>query len=192
MSRASASLTSFRSSRARISDAPIAVARTRCVCGSTSIVTSTFSGAAPSLTTASNASRLMRLRSSGCGLGMTRSTISRTSASATPIEEITSASCEICVKAGAAGDEGNQRRRAAALADQQRLIAIEPVFGDQVLDHRNDLVGGDLEDGARGILDRFADEAGERRHGAPRRLRDCRWHAIRAWRSQARWRRRYW
>ena len=50
--------TSSRRWRARISDAPIAVARTRWVFWSTSIVTSTFSGAAPSFTTASNASRL--------------------------------------------------------------------------------------------------------------------------------------
>ena len=79
----------------RISEAPIAVARTRWLCELTSTVTSTLSAAAPSLTTASKASCLMASRSSGRGLAMTRSMTSRTSASATPIEEMTSASWEM-------------------------------------------------------------------------------------------------
>ena len=102
---------------------------------------------------------------------MTRSTTSRTSASATPIEEMTSASLESRDEADALGDVRDQGRRAAAFADQQALVAIELVFGDQALDDRNDLVGGDIEHGARGLLDRFAQKRGERRECAPRRLR---------------------
>ena len=58
----------------------------------------------------------------------------------------------------------------AAFADQHRLIAIEFVFGDEIVDDRDHLVGGDIEDGARGVLDGFADEVRERSDRAPRRL----------------------
>src|SRR6185295_4077916 len=76
----------------------------------------------------------------------------------------------LVVQAGARGGVRNQRRRTAAFADEQRLVAIELVFGDEVVDHGDDLVGGDIENGARSILDALADEGGERRHGALRRL----------------------
>ena len=94
MPSASVSVTSLVLSAARISEAPIAIARTRCVRESISIVTSTASGEAPSATAASKASRRIPLSASGVGLGMTRSTVSRTSASATPIEEMISASSD--------------------------------------------------------------------------------------------------
>ena len=115
-----------------ISEAPMAVARTRWVFWSTSIVTSTLSGAAPSLTAASNASRRIRLRSSGCGLGMTRSTTSRTSASATPIEEITSASLDISWRRPVRLEREGSRPQRRPFADQHRLIAIELVFGNEI------------------------------------------------------------
>ena len=98
----------------------------------------------------------------------------------------------LVTKAGAAGRVRDQRGGAAAFANQHRLIAIELVFGDEIVDDRDDLVGGDIEDGARGIFDRFADEVGERCDRAPRRLRDCHRRAIRAWHSRGRWRRRCW
>src|SRR5262249_29222847 len=52
----------------------------------------------------------------------------------------------------------------------QGLIAIELVFGDQVVDDRDDFIGGNIENGARRFLDILADEAGKRSHGALRRF----------------------
>ena len=61
------------------------------------------------------------------------------------------------------GRERHQRARAAALAHQHGLVMVEPVLGDELLDHGNDLVGGALEDLARRVLDRHAEQNGERR-----------------------------
>ena len=74
------------------------------------------------------------------------------------------------MKTGAAGSVRDQRGGPAAFANQYRLIAIEFVFGDEIVDDRDHLVGSDIEDGARGILDGFADEAGEGGDRTPRRL----------------------
>ena len=80
------------------------------------------------------ASRRIASRSSGCGCGMMRSTTSRTRASATPIEEMTSASLrDLAAQADALGNVGDEGRRAAALADQQALVGVELVFLDEAL-----------------------------------------------------------
>src|SRR5436305_14278068 len=74
-------------------------------------------------------------------------------------------------KSGAAGRWRDQCRGAASFANQHSLIAVKPVFMDEIIDDRNDLVGGDIKDGTCGILDRFADVFGERSDSALSRLR---------------------
>jgi len=59
-------------------------------------------------------------------------------------------------KAGAAGGVRDQCGGGAApLANQHGLIAVELVLTDQIIDDRDDLVGGDIKDSTRGIFDRF-------------------------------------
>ena len=41
---------------------------------------------------------------------------------------------------------------------------------DEIVDHRDNLVGGDIKDGACGVLDGFTDQVGKRSEGAPRGL----------------------
>jgi len=54
--------------------------------------------------------------------------------------------------------------------NEHGLIAIELVFADQIIDHRDDLVGGDIENDPCGVRDGFADPIRQRRHGALRSL----------------------
>ena len=69
------------------------------------------------------------------------------------------------------GDVGNERGRAAALADQQALVRVELVLGDETLHHGNELVARRLEHRARRLLDAAAEVACQRREGKPRRRR---------------------
>ena len=89
----------------------------------------------------------MRTMSSGDGSTIVRSTTSRTSASATPSGEITSASRAMrCAKPSASAANGIERRRAAAAADQHDRRAIELVVGDQLVDRAAQLRGREFED----------------------------------------------
>src|SRR4051794_10179776 len=74
-------------------------------------------------------------------------------------------------KTGTRGGVGDQSGGAATFADQHRLVAIELVFGDQIVDHGNNFVSSDVQDCAGRVLDRFPDEFGERRHRPLRRFK---------------------
>ena len=137
------------------SAAPVAVAVTRCVWRSISTVTSTPPGWAPRRMTDCRASWRIACRSSGFGCGMIRSMTSRTSAIATPIDEMTSASAEISwARPRRAAGEGHQGAGPAAFAEQQALVGIEPIGPDQGLDDGRNLVGGGIENGPGGLVDR--------------------------------------
>ena len=69
------------------------------------------------------------------------------------------------------GGKGDQRGGTATLAHQHRLVTVEPVLGDELLDHGDGLVGGALEDPAGRVLDRTSQHLGQRRHGEAGGLR---------------------